>query len=257
MHKRFMIALICTLASFAWILPLQAQEEESDGAADMVLITPKDGQGAALEAAIRDYHLWVADKEGHFEYSWYAIESGPNTGKYIARSGDHNWEDFDAEFEWQDEAAEKFAADVMPLIAHVQRKVTVEIRELANWPESFAGYTHYQVEYWHIENGQYGKWRQGTEQIHSMLAEGGYTGHYGFFSTVSGGKGNEVALVQPMKGYADFAESDPSFFKIVSEALGGPEAFAEFMADWGSTFHIGHSMLVRYLPEASDYGNDE
>jgi hypothetical protein len=221
------------------------------------MITPKPGQGAALESAIRDYHHWVADKPGSFRYTWYAIETGSNTGNYIARSGDHNWVDFDAEHDWDEEAGAKFAADVAPLVEKVERRLTVEMSEFANWPEDWSGYTVFQVENWYVKNGQYGKFRQGLETIHKALTEGGFGQHYGFQSTTSGGKGNEIALVLAHKGYAGMADQDPSFFDLVSQALGGPEAFGEFMADWGSTYHSGENFVVRLLPEASSYGDEE
>jgi len=58
--------------------------------ARVVLITPKDGQAKALEEAITKYHHYMADKKGAWRYNWYSIVTGPDTGKYIARSRDHN-----------------------------------------------------------------------------------------------------------------------------------------------------------------------
>jgi len=232
-------------------------QEENDGAAELVIITAKDGQGEALEQAIKAYHHWVADKEGHWEYSWYAITTGPNTGKYIARSGGHNWADFDVSYDWEEEANAKFEADVAPLVESAERYLTEEMDDFAYWPDDFSEYSMYEVEHWYVKNGQYGKFRQGLETIHEALTAGNFGQYYGFQSTISGGHGDEITLVLPMKGYGGFADNDPSFFDLVSDALGGPEAFAEFMTDWGSTFKTGHSELVRYLPEASSYGDDE
>ena len=257
MHKRFSIALACTLFALAWIMPLQAQEEENDGAANMVYITPKAGQGAALEAAIRDYHLWMGDKEGHWEYNWYAIETGPHTGKYVAYSGGHNWAEFDATYDWEEESNAKFMADVMPLVESFDRRVMQDMDDFAYYPEDWDGYTLFQLNHWYVNPGQNNAFREGLTKIHAALSEGNYEQHFGFQDFVSGGKGNEILLVLPMKGYADFADNDPSFFDLVSEAMGGPEAFQAFMAEWGATYKTGHSYLVRYLPEASDYGSDD
>lgn len=255
MYKRFLPILIVLMAGLGWSISASAQE--NDGAAELIMITAKSGQGQALEDAIKQYHHWIADKEGHWEYQWYMIETGPNSGKYVARSGDHNWAEFDEEFDWEDEANEAFLANVAPLIESYERMLTEEMEDFAYWPEDFSGYTLFQVEHWYVKNGQYGKFRQGLETVHAALTEADFGQHYGFQSTVSGGKGNEVTLVLPMQGYAGFADEDPDFFDIVSEALGGPEAFAAFMADWGSTFKAGENYLVRYLPEASSYGDDE
>ena len=257
MNKRITTWFVVLLLSLCWVVPLQAQDEENDGAAELVMIEANPGEGPALEAAIRDYHHWIADKPGAFRYTWYVIETGPNTGKYIARSGNHNWAEFDEENDWDDEANEKFVADVAPHIASFQRSLTEEMQEFAYWPDDFSGYTHFEVTNWYIKGGQYGKFRVGLETIHKALTDGDYEQHYGFHSTTSGGHGNQVALVLPMKGYADFADNDPSFFDLVSEALGGPEAFQEFMSGFGSTYKAGDSFLVRLLPEASSYGDEE
>lgn len=257
MNKRITTLLTVLFIALCWIVPLQAQDAENDGAADVVMITPNPGAGPALEAAIREYHLWMGDKPGAFRYTWFSVETGPNTGKYIARSGDHNWADFDATYDWEDEANEKFVAGVLPHVASIERSLTEEMKEFANWPDDFSGYTLFSVTTWYIKGGQYGNFRSGLDTIHQALVDGGYPNHYGFHAAVSGGHGNQIALVSPMKGYAGFAETDPTFFAVVSDALGGPEAFAEFMSDFGSTFKEGDSMLLRYLPEASDYGDSE
>jgi len=257
MDKKILARLAFLLAALCWILPVQAQEEENDGVAELILITPMAGEGAALETAIRDYHLWIADKPGAFRYSWFQIETGPDTGKYIARTGNHNWSDFDAEFDWEDEAGEMFTTNVGPLVESIERWYAEEMEEFTHWPETMEGYTLFEVENWYVKPGQYGNFRAGLEKIHKALTEGNYGQYYAFNSTASGGKGNQITIVLPMKGYADFAEEDPSFFDVVSQALGGPEAFGAHMSEFGETYHVGQSMLVRYLPEASDYGDDD
>lgn len=257
MSKHFSVFLAVMITAICFALPVQAQDEDGGTAADLVLITPNPGEGAALEAAIREYHLWVADKPGAFRYNWYAIETGPNTGKYAARSGNHNWSDFDQEYDWEEEAGAKFEELVAPHIHSLERTLTEEMEEFAYWPEDWTGYTHFQLENWYVKGGHYGAFREGLTTIHAALSEAGYSGHFGFHSVVSGGKGNQVTLVLPMKGHAGFGEKDPSFTSIVSEALGGMEAFGEFMGNWSSTYKVGESWLVRRLPEASDYGDSE
>ncbi len=257
MNTRISAWLVTLLIAFFWMVPLQAQDDENDAAAYTVYITPNPGEGPALEAAIREYHLWIADKPGSFRYTWYSIETGPHTGMYAAWSGNHNWEDFDAEYDWQDEADEKFMASVAPHIKHFHRDVTVEMKEFGHWPDDWSGYDMFQLENWYVEPGHYNAFREGLATIHAALSEGGYGQHYGFHSMVSGGKGNQITLVLPMKGYVDFGENDPSFMDLVAEALGGEEAFREFMSNWGATYRTGESWLVRRLPEASDYGDDE
>lgn len=247
----------CLLLVALWALPLQAQEAENDGAAVIVMMKAKAGHEAELVDAITEYHQWIGDKEGAMRFTWYAVETGSRSGWFAARSGDHNWADFDQEHDWDDEAEARFLSDVAPHIDQWERSLTEDMPEFSNLPDDWSGVTHFQVEHWHIKSGQYGAWRSHLETIHKALTEGGFNEHWGIHTVVSGGKANQVAIVFPMKGYADFANPEPSFYSVMSEALGGPEAFGQFMAEWGATYHAGETFLVRYLPEASDYGDSE
>lgn len=256
MTNRYARILLGILICMFWLLPAQAQESENEGVATAVLITPKDGHEEALIKGITDYHHWVANFEGHMRYNWYEILTGPNTGKYIARSGNHNWADFDAEYDWQKEAGEVFERNVAPHIESAERWMTEEMKDLSNWPESFEGYTHFAVQEWYVRNGQYRKFRRGLKQIVDTLKAANWPNYWGFFSVESGGYGNQVTFVGANKGWSDFTEVEPSFSDVMSEALGGPEEFDNFMSDWGSTFKSGHNQMVKFMPEASDYGDE-
>jgi hypothetical protein len=247
--------VLVVLVALCWLLPAQAQETQTEGIARVIMITPTAGHDQALIEAITGYHKWIAKFEGHHRYQWYEVLTGPHTGKYIARTANHNWADFDAEYEWQKEADEVFARDVAPHVEAAEAWFTTEMREMSHFPESFEGYTHFQVEDWYVKNGQYGKFRRGLQRVSDILKAGNFGGYWSFYSVASGGHGNQVQLVLPNRGWAGMAEPEPSFFDIVSEALGGAEAFDEFMADWGTTFESGHSRMVELMPEASDYGD--
>lgn len=246
--------MLVLLASLCCASPALAQENPSEGIARVVLITPKEGHRETLVKAITEYHHWIANFEGHHVYQWYEIQTGPDSGKYIARSAGHNWADFDAEPDWMAEADEAFATNVAPHVQDADVWFTQDMPEFSHWPESFEGYTHFFVEDWYVRNGQYGNFRRGLQRISEALKAGGFGAYWGFYSVESGGKGGQIQLVTANKGWADMAESEPTFFAILSEALGGPEAFDAFMSDWGSSFEVGTNRMVELMPEASDYG---
>lgn len=256
MRNRATIWVLILAVGLVWLLPAQAQQGENEGIARMALITPRDGHDDALIKAITDYHHWIANFEGHHRYMWYEILTGPDTGKYIARTGGHNWADFDAEYDWQKESGEVFEKNIQPHIDNVAIWFTREWAEFSHWPESFDGYTHYHVEDWYVRNGHYRAFREGLKKITDSLKAGNYPGYWGVFSVESGGHGNQMELVTANRGWSDMSEKDPSFYKIMSEAMGGEEAFTAFMNDWAATFKTGGSRMVKLMPEASDYGTD-
>jgi len=252
MNKSITRVLLCALIGIFWLIPAQAQD--NDGIATTVIITAKAGHGEDLVKAITDYHHWVAKFEGHFEYTWYEILTGPNTGKYAARSGGHNWADFDAEYDWQKEADAYFEENVGPYIDSAQRMMTEEMGDYMHWPENFEGYTHFNVENWYIKNGHGYAFRSGLKQIVDTLKAGNYGGYFGFYSVASGGHGNQIQLVTGHKGWSDMADKDPSFTDLMTKELGGEEQFRAFMSEWAETFKTGDNWTVRRMPEASDYG---
>ncbi len=255
MINKTRLAVLILLLGLMPFIPVQAADEENEGIAQVVLITPKAGHEQSLVEAITDYHHWISSKAGHWEYQWYEILTGPDTGKYIARSGSHNWSDFDAEHDWDEEAGQQFETNVAPHIEGVESSVTKNLDDLGNWPEDITDYTHYHVEQWHVQNGQYGAFRRGLKKIVDTLKASNFQNHWGFVSVESGGYGNQMTLVSPNKGWADMTDTDPSFFDSMSKELGGEEEFGKFMSDWGATFKVGRNQMVRYMPEASDYGN--
>jgi hypothetical protein len=256
MMKSMTKVMLILLVGLGWLLPAQAQEEENEGIARLGLITPKDGHDDALIKAITDYHHWIANFEGHHVYFWYEILTGPDTGKYIARTAGHNWADFDAEYDWQKESGEVFKTNVLPHIENVEIWFTREWSDFSHWPESFDGYTHYHVETWYVRSGQYRAFREGLKKITDSLKAGDFPGYWGVFSVESGGHGNQMELVTANRGWSDMSEKNPSFYEVMSKALGGEEALNAFMSDWGSTFKAGESRMVKLMPEASDYGSD-
>lgn len=229
-------------------------EEENDGLARVVLITAKGGHEKALEEAITNYHHYMADKEGAWRFNWYSIMTGPNTGSYIAYSGGHNWADFDAEYDWQEAAGEKFQNMVEPHVADAMPWISKVNDEVGIWPESMEGYEYISVTDWHILPGKGQEFNEGLKKIDAALKEGGFPTYYSFSSAISGGYGNTVTIVSPKKSFADMAPKEPSFMDIMNKSM-GEEEFEAFMASWAKTYKSGQNQLLKYRPKLSDYGD--
>jgi hypothetical protein len=249
------LMLIASLTLFAFMSTTVAQDQqENDGLAQVVLITAKDGQELALEKAITNYHHYMADKEGAFRFQWYSVITGPDTGTYVARSGSHNWEDFDATHDWDEAAGDKFLSEVQPYIESADFRITRTDKDLGIWPDSIKGYQYFLITDWYIKSGQIGAFNKGLKKIDGILKEGGWSNYYSFVHTVSGGKGNQITLVSPRKSYADMAPKEPSFIQAMNKALGEEEA-AAFLAKWGPSYYPGQNRMLKYRPKLSDYGD--
>ena len=257
MHFKKILIMVTTLTFLCSMSVALAQDgEKNDRLARVALITAKNGQNKALEEAIVKYHHFMGNKKGAMRYQWFSIETGEDTGKYIARSGNHNWADFDAEHDWDEEAGAKFASLVAPHIENAVITITQRDDELGIWPESMQDYQYFSVSRWHIKSGHSNAFKEGLKKVDTILKASDFPGYYRFFNTVSGGKGNSVMIVSPRKNFADMAPKEPSFYEIMNKAMGEEESKA-FMADWGTTYKSGSNMLLRYMAEQSDYGDDK
>lgn len=255
MHFKKILIMVVALACLSGMSIALAQDaEKNDGLARVVFITAKDGQEKALEEAIVKYHKFMGTKAGAMRYQWYSIVTGPDTGKYIARSGGHNWADFDAEHDWDDESDAKFTSMVQPHVASMVITYTRNDDELGIWPDSLDGYQYFSVTRWHIKPGQGTAFSDGLKKIDAALKAGAFPGYYTFIDTVSGGEGNTTTLVSPRKSFADMAPKEPSFMDIMNKSMGEKETEA-FLADWGNTYEAGQNMLLRHMAEQSDYGD--
>jgi hypothetical protein len=244
-----MLIAVVSLALISCMSYAVAQdEEENDRLARVVLITAKDGHEKALEEAITKYHHYMADKKGAWRYNWYSIMTGPNTGKYIARSGGHNWADFDATHDWDEDAGAKFVSEVQPHIADADIMITQTDDEVGIWPENMEGYQYYSVTKWHIKPGHGNAFNEGLKKVNATLKEGEWPNFYAFVNPVSGGSGNTVTLVSPRKSFADMAPKEPSFYDVMNKAMGEEETTA-FLAEWSSTYESGKIELLKYRPK--------
>jgi hypothetical protein len=250
------LALVALFALVFGASPaVAADENENDRLAHVALITAKPGHEQDLEKAITAYHRYMADKEGAWRYNWYSIVTGPDSGKYIARSGNHNWVDFDAVHDWQGVASEKFNEEVAPHIQNVVFSIHQTDKELGIWPESMEGYEYFSVTEWRIKHDQGPSFKEGLKKINKTLNEHGFPVYYMFSYPVSGGKGNSITLVSPRKNFADMAPKEPSFIDIMNKAMGEEEARA-FLAEWSQTYKPGQNQLLKFRKALSDYGDD-
>jgi|GEM_PF-885276 len=255
-------ALIMAFAIILAASPVVAQdkqEKQAKNLARVAQITARDGHAKALEEAITNYHHYMGDKKGAWHWQWYQVVTGPDTGAYIARSGNHSWEDFDAadaKKDWSEAAGAKFVKDVVPHMADVNSMITRTDDEVGMWPESMDGYRFFRLTRWYVRQGQYRAFMDGLKKIDGALKSGGFKGHYAFVHTVSGGHGNSILLVSPYHNYADMAPKQPDFMTVMNKAMGEEEAKA-FLAEWSKTYKTGDNWMIEYRADLSDYGSSE
>jgi len=244
--RRFALPLVAALAA----LPALAQDAPGDGIATAWHIEVAEGQREAFEAKVKEFNAFLADKEGAWEWSFFSVLTGPDTGDYIVRSGSHDWADFDVEQDWEDEADAWFDENLAPLVGSMTRTMTRADPQVQAWPKEEVEFRYFNVRHWYVNNGHAAAFQEGLRKVHGHLRDGAYPGFYGAWYSVSGLPGNLVMLVSAHRNWADMAEPTPSFDEVMLKAM-TEEELGEFWRTWGKTYETGETFTVAYRPDLS------
>ncbi len=251
-----LLALLALLMITASALPAHAQTTDGDeGISIVVQIEPRLDHEQALEDGVHAYHQWIAGREGAMRYQWYTILSGPDSTHYLARSGEHDWADFDQPLDWRSEGAQKFAELIRPHVQDVHVWYLADEKQWGAWPDSMEEYPLINVTHWHVHAGQVEAFRKGLARIDRILKDGGFPMYYRVSRVVSGSEGYHVVVVSPRRNFADMSPKDPNFMDILTQAMGDRKKVDVFMADWNQTYRTGQSYLIQYNARLSDYGD--
>lgn len=82
-------------------------------------VSPRPGHAVALEEALRRHARWARQQGSGLDWKVFAVTAGKRVGSYLIMSGDHSWEDLDANRELAAEAAARWRANVSAHVASV------------------------------------------------------------------------------------------------------------------------------------------
>lgn len=241
----FLVVLVAVAALAA------AREVRAQNIARTYVMTPAPGQSQAFEKALTAHARWRAQAGDPWNWAVYQVVDGENLGSFVVRSGGHTWADldaYDAGFGQQGDA--RFNADVGPLLAHISSSITQEDTTLARMPEGPEGYNLVHVTHYHVKPEQGQAFHALLGKIHKAIVDSDWPVHYAFANTVSGADGQSVIMAGFHDSWADFAEPDPSFDRMLADAYGQEEA-GKMMQAFGDAVWGWDSMTLRFRPDMS------
>ncbi len=242
---KFLLVLLIACIFFNSAV-LAADEEKTDGIAVVWAMDVEKGKSGDFKKAIKGFHDLYSKKDGHFEWHWYEVATGPDTGQYLARSGNHNWADLDAmENIWDEELGKYWSENVSPLIANAERYINAADDDVYHWTEGKT-YKFFRIRNFQVKQGMdFGKH---IKKIHETLQKGGWGNDYALSWDVSGGYGNGGAFVFPAESWADMAETSPKFKEVMLKNMKEKD-FDELMKNYSASYKTTTTRLVRSLPE--------
>ena len=241
--SKFLLVLLIACIFFNSAV-LAADEEKTDRIAVVWAMNVEKGQSDAFKKAIKGFHDLYSKKDGHFEWNWYEVATGPDTGQYLARSGNHNWADMD-ENPWDEELNKYWNDNVAPLVEDADRYLTQSDDEVFHWTEGKT-YKFFTLRNIQVKQGMdFGKH---IKKIHETLQKSGFENDYALSWNVSGGYGNAGTMVFPAESWADMAEPSPNFKETMLKSMNEKD-FDELMKNYSASYKTTNTRLIRSLPE--------
>jgi hypothetical protein len=244
------VAVVAVLALTAGFAPAIAEEEAPGEIATVWMFWVEPEHQAAFEAGLKAHAAWRKSAGEGVEWHIYQPVVGSDLDYYIVRSGGHHWKDLDAIEEWQ--VATGAVAKYMEQVgAHVDRSEHYLARsdfQHSKW-EMSEDYRYFGVSSLKVAPGAYGKMTEALDKVHKAATEKKWPRSYAI-SWMIGGEGR-MTVVTPFKSYAEMAEPDPPFMKLMADSLGSEAAAKETMQQLQSSFQDSTYSIYAFRKDLS------
>ncbi len=238
--------LLVTLSA-AVLLGLVTQDvwAQANNIARLYVLTPKSGMAAEFETALGQHAEWRREHDDPWTWIVHQVNSGPNLGDYVIRSGNHSWSDFDAyDAGFGPEGTVHFNATVDPLMESASSFITRGDTTNIRWPDDPNSVNLLQVTTYHLKPGQRPTFFQAVNKYHQAIVQTNRPTHYAFTNLHSGGPGPAVTVVFPYENWAAFQGPEQTLGQLMVEVYGQEEATAAF-EQFTSTFTGTESWVIR------------
>jgi len=224
LRKSSPFALLALLVAALFGAPPALAEEEAPGdLAQLWMIWVLPGHEADFEASLRAHAAWRKSAGEGVEWTVYQPAVGRDLTHYAIRSGGHHWADFDAMAEWgrATNAFAKYTEQLGPHVARVEHYITRTDLEHSKM-EMRDDYRYLGVQTLRAKPGAYGRIQEELDKIQKAAVEKNWPRSYAIAWSI-GGEGRMI-VATPFLSYADMAQPDPPFLKLLAESLGSEDA---------------------------------
>jgi len=248
MKAKIVAALLAGACLQLFATATLAQSTDAGNVGQLWMITPKAGMVDKFEAAFARHVDWRRKNNDPFHWDVYVQVDGADVGTYFARSGNHQWADFDGYGEFDRKASDNWNSTVAPYVARIQSSVSQVMPTLSNWPADAPDYQLFMIFTYHIKQGHAARFNRSAKAVGDILREANWPYHWAFLNLISGGAVPTAVLVLPQKNWASMADPDPGMFEVLSAKV-GPEAAIEMFDDFSDTIASAHVHMLQWLPQ--------
>ncbi len=228
-------AIVAALALVAGFAPALAEEEAPGEIATVWMFWVTPGHAAEFEAGVKAHAAWRKSAGEGLEWRVYQPVVGKDLEHYVIRSSGHHWQDLDVQAAWETstKAQAKYMEQVGAHVARVEHYLARADAKHSRWEES-EDYRYFGVSSLRLAPGAYGKMTEALDKVHKAATERNWARSYSIAWTI-GGEGR-MTVVTPYKSYADMAEPETPFMKLLADSVGSEEAARATMEQLQGSF---------------------
>lgn len=213
--------------------------------------TPKNGMVKQYEAGRKAKAEWHKSKNDPRPLFVWETMTGDHMGTYIVGQPAVTWKEMDtppiSDDMDQDMWQRTMGDYTQTLVAQYY-----EHQPDWSWPSTETMPAKYsEVITFNVKQGKFDAFVADAKKITTAIAKAKYGSHYNFYTLSFGGKGGTVVLVVDHPNYADFAQPDKPFDKMLEESLGTKAAATALLAHVDTTVDSTEAQIIKFRPDLS------
>lgn len=249
-HRLSFVALFALASVLAFSASIAIAQDAPGDIATTWVIWAKPGAAADFEKALKSHAAWRKQAGDPMNWRIYAPVAGDDLNHYVIRSDGHHWKDFDAESEWAVKAAAgaNFDQQVGAYVAEARHHFDRYDAEHSHWKDN-SEYRYFSVNTIRFLPGQEPQFYAALKTV-AAAAKAGDWGRSWSIMSLTGGS-NDINVVWPYTSYADMAQIEPGFVKVLGDHMGSTEAARELLDGIGATIAESSSTIYVFRPDLS------
>ncbi len=217
------VRLLMALALAFVFQPVLAQEETGTIARTWAM-TPKAGEAAAFNDALKAHAAWRRDNNDPWQWTFWRAASGNMDGTVIIRSTNHTYADFDAynQGEFRDKALADWNANVAPHVGKAWSGLSRLDSDMVDWPEG--DYKVVRVTRFHLKPGHGSAFRAAVQKVRGKMKEAGRQSTSAWAWSMTGDHLPTIMLITARNNWAGLDNPETSARETLTEMVGELEA---------------------------------
>ena len=209
-------------------------------------VSPRPGHAVAFEKALRGHAHWARHQASGPAWKVFAVTAGKRSGNYLIMSGDHSWEDLDANREHAAEAAARWRANVSGHVASVNGGIYRFMADYSRVPDDLDAYPMAVVSVFSMRPTSARAYMRNLRKVTDALKTRESAPPALWYQQVAGGEQGTFLNIRPFRKWDEWPNEASS--RAMANAM-DPEQIAAIVAELAKVILREETMVVVLRPE--------